>query len=249
MRPAGDYTPRARPGTASAGLAPFVPLRVQFVIMGKQPTRDPVPDDISPPTLQVNIEGAIEHFSEKGLTLPMYLKAAIMRPQLFYRCSAMVQGNIEGVVEHFSKEGLTLPVYLKAAVKQPPLFSQSPAIMQGNIEGVVEHFSEEGLTLLMYLKAAISGARPVSRTSAHQRGRTSTAKAPQRLTARPKGEDLGTAVGGGPRGVPPSGRGLRLSPRLPRGAHHGVGSVVLRPSGDVACLAASGPKTRMGVSG
>ena len=84
------------------------------------------------------------------------LRAAVKRPQLFYRSPASVQANIEAVAEHFRKEGLTLPDYLRAAVNRPDLLQQSPATMVANIEKVVAHFREHGLTLNAYLRAAIS---------------------------------------------------------------------------------------------
>jgi hypothetical protein len=109
----------------------------------------------APATLIANLEGVVDHFRERGLTMRDYLRAAVEQPSLFTLSPSTVVGNIEGVVEHFREYGLSLSEYLFAAVKKPQLFYQSPAKLQSNIEGVVDHFREHGLTLRVYLRAAL----------------------------------------------------------------------------------------------
>ena len=101
------------------------------------------------------VVAVVEHFTGAGLTLPVYLRAALRQPSLFYQSPATIIGNVEGVAKHFKPHGLALPAYLRAIRRQPQLFYQSPTTITSNIEGIVNHFAGHGLTLPAYLRAAL----------------------------------------------------------------------------------------------
>ena len=58
-----------------------------------------------PTTIAGNIAGVVALFTDQGLTVTDYLRAALKRPQLFGQKPATIAANIAGVVALFTDQG------------------------------------------------------------------------------------------------------------------------------------------------
>ena len=91
------------------------------------------------------ITAIVRHFAARGLIMEMYLRACVVRPQLFAQAPATVIRHIEAVAAHFAGHGLTVDAYLRAALKRPSLLTFAPATIIGHVEALLNRFRGDGL--------------------------------------------------------------------------------------------------------